>query len=450
MTALPQQEIMLEWLLSHPEAYLAVDAGLGKSRSVLEAISFWKSDCACKGALIIAPKWVASLSWPVEIERWSNLTVANLRTPAGLAAWDRGSADIYLVNFEYLQQFAKRCLAKRKKIPVDVMVVDEISKAKSHESVRIKALLPYRRFFKRFIGLSGTPTPNSCLDLWGQMRLLDGGWRLGDSFHRFRSKYAESDHMGYKWTVTPGSDEMIRAKVKDVMLVLRSQDYMDIPPVTFEDVPVTLPAEALRQYRVMQKKFLTEIEGKEVVSQTAAVLVQKLMQFSSGAVYHGETEEDKGVAVLHDAKVQALGKLHDSIHRKPMLVFTHFRHETNRILKAIPYAQVFDGKNLDAFNAGKIPMLLAHPASLGHGVQCQHICHHVAWFTLGYSSELYVQGCARVARTGQKNPTRIFRLLSDAPIDHAVADVLRVKEAGQSSLKAALSVIHNLKVLSTS
>jgi hypothetical protein len=410
----------------------------------VEALKFWFSDCAIKGALIVAPKWVTCLTWPDEITKWGGLTFANLRTDEGMAAWNNGTADCYLINYDMLQQFTERGLKRRKKLPADVVVWDEISKAKSHESVRIKSFLPYRHLFKKHIGLSGTPQPNSCLDLWAQIRLLDGGRRLGDSFHRFRAKYAESDYMGYKWAILPGSDDMVRDKIRDMMLCLRSEDWMDIPPVTVEDIEVTIPPEALRKYRVMEKDFLTKIGDKEVAAQTAAALVQKLMQFGSGAVYHQDDQEERGTAILHDSKVKALAKLHKSIGYKPLLVFNLFKHEVPRILKEIPYAEVFDGSRLDDWNAGKIKMWIAHPASMGHGIQCQGTCHHVCWFTLGYSNELYIQGNARVARTGQKNPTMIYRLISNCPIDWAVAAVLRSKEDGQSALKSALS---HLKVL---
>lgn len=440
---LPQQSIITDFILAHKEAAIFACPGVGKTRAVIDAVKEMLPDGAIRGVLIIAPLRVALLTWPDELEKWGGLTYANLRTEEGMRAWTEGTADVYLLNYEMLPQFIAKGMKGRKTFPADMVCWDESSKTRSHNSKRIKAFLPYRDKFRRHVGLTGTPQPNSCLDLWGQIRLLDGGKRLGPSFHAFRQRYSTSDYLGFKWEINPGSEEAIQEKIKDMTLVMRGEDWLTIPPVTYEDIEVTLAPDVMRGYKKLQKEMLIEIEKKEVVALSAASLVQKLAQYASGASYH-TTDETRGVVSIHDEKIHALAALHKKIGYAPLLVFTQFIHEQDRIMKAIPQAQIFDGNRLDEWNAGRIPLWLVHPKSAAFGLQMQGSCHHVCWYSLGYSFEDYKQGNARVARTGQKNPTAIYRLIASQTVDWAMVETLRTKESGESALKSALKFIKKL------
>jgi len=367
---LPQQSIITDFILTHKEAAIFACPGLGKTRATLDALKQMLPDGAVRGALIVAPLRVATLTWPDEIDKWGGLTYANLRTAEGIKSWDEGTSDIYLINYESLPQFVAKCLKGRKTLPVDMIVWDESSRVKNPSSKRIKTFLPYREKFKRHVGLTGTPQPNSCLDLWAQIRLLDGGKRLGPSFHAFRQRYATSDFLGYTWEINPGSEEAIREKIKDMTLVMRGEDWLDIPPVEYRDIEITLPPEIMKGYKRLQKDMLIEIEKKEVVALSAASLVQKLAQYASGASYYMD-DTTRDVVHVHDYKIMALDALHKRIGYKPLLVFVQFRHEIDRILKALPKAQLFDGDRLDEWNAGNIPMWVVHPKSAAHGIQCQ-------------------------------------------------------------------------------
>ena len=445
MDPLPQQDLMTEFMLQHDVSAIFADPGLGKSRATIDAIKALKAQGKTRGVLIVAPLRVTTLTWPNEIDKWGGLTYANLRTPQGITAWCEGSADVYLINYEMLPKFVTGCLKGVKSpFPVDMVVWDELSKARNHASSRIKAFLPYRKKFSRHVGLTGTPTPNSVLDLFAQIRLLDGGERLGPAYFAFRNRYAESDFMGYNWTPRPGADESIRERIKDMALVLRSQDWLDIPPVTVEDIDVVLPDDVMKQYKQMQKEMLVEIESSEITALSAASLVQKLSQFASGATYVTDDDGVRTVVPIHKAKTYRLMKLHQSLDHAPMLVFTQFKHEVERIKAEIPWAQEFDESKMVQWNAGEIPMWIAHPKAMAHGLSLQGTCHHVCWFTLGYSNEDYIQGNARIARTGQKNPTTIYRLLATKTVDWAMAETLRSKEDGQSALKDALKHIKTL------
>ena len=442
---LPQQDIMTAYMLENPVAGIFADPGLGKTRATLDAIKALKAEGLVRGVLIVSPVRVTTLTWPDEVAKWGGLTAVNLRTPQGVQAWNDASADIYLINYEMLPKFVATCMKGRKRLPADMVVWDELSKARNPSSTRIRAFLPYRKKFTRHVGLTGTPAPNSDLDLFAPVRLLDGGLRLGPSYFAFRQRYAESDYQGYKWTLRPGASDQIRERIRDMTLVLRAEDWLNIPPVTVEDIDVALPDLVMKQYKQMQKEMLVEINSKEVTALTAAALVQKLAQFASGAVYSTDEDTDtRTVVPVHDVKVKALKELHQSIGRKPMLVYTQFTHETDRIVAEIPGAQKFDEKKVPDWNAGKIPMWVSNPKECGIGLSLQGTCHHVCWFTLGYSNEDYIQSNARIARTGQKNPTTIYRLLATRTVDWAMAEVLRSKEENQASLKDMLRHINVL------
>jgi len=454
---MPQQKIMTDFLIRNAEAAVFACPGLGKSRAVIDALKHLMADGQVRGATVVAPLRVTTLTWPGELEKWGGLTFASLRTEEGVDAWHNGSADVYLINYEMLAtrevtrngvtkaypNFISKCLKKKKSVPGDLLVWDEITRMKSPANKAGKEFMPYRGLFKRHIGLTGTPQPNSCLDLFAQIKLLDGGKRLGTAFSNFRGKYATSDYMGYKWEINPGSQEAIQEAISDMTLVLRDTDYLNIPPVTYEDIDITLSPPELKAYKRFQRDMLAIHEGKEVVALSAATLVQKLSQYASGASYY-MNDETRGVVPIHNHKIKALTALHERIGHRPLLVLTQFQHEVDRILDSVPHAKAFDDRKLDDWNAGKIPMWVAHPKSMSHGLQMQGVCCNVCWFTLGYSWEDYKQANARVARTGQSRPTTIYRLLVADTVDWVQAEVIRGKGEGESALKLALNYIKKL------
>jgi SNF2 family DNA or RNA helicase len=440
----PQQEIMREFLLSHDIAALFVDMGLGKTASVLSALDHLFTDCSSRGALVVSPLRVSLLTWPNEIKKWFPwMKIANLRTKEGLKAWQDGSAQIYLINYEMLQAFCSKHIETGRSFSVDTVIWDEISKAKAHNSKRINAFRPYRKYFKRHWGLTGTPISNSYMDLFAPIRLLDGGERLGKGITAFKERYFDSDYMGWNWTLKPWAKNALHEKIADITLTLKASEYLDIPPMVYQDIEVSLPPDTFKQYKKLEKDSLIELEKSEIVGINAAALVGKLLQFTSGAIY----DEDREVQHIHKHKMAALVELFVRLKKdkKNLLVATQFIHERERILEHFSgYAEVFDGSNLDRWNAGKIPMLIADPRSIGHGINAQEGGHHLCWFTPTYSRELYDQTNARLARMGQTFPTIIYRLLCSGTGDWAVVEALRTKGDEQTGLKAALQGLQTL------
>lgn len=436
---------MREFLLEGDSRLLFSEPGVGKSRPVIETSDYLASGLDITGTLVIAPKRVALLTWPNELEKWSQFGCANLATEAGMAAWRKGSAAWYLINIDRLQQFVEQCLKGKKAIPVSQIVWDECHIIRNPTGKRIKKFMPHRGLFSRHVGMTGTPTPNSPLDLFSQARTLDGGEALGKVWTAFRSQYATSDYMGYTWSLNPGAKEDIYRKISHMTLAMKASEWMDIPPVQIIDIDVALPDDARADYKTLEKEYILELLDGEVVAQTAGVLVGKLRQMTGGAVYHGGEEgTPREVAEIHTAKIEALQKLHDKMEREPLLVFLHYDHERDRIKKAIPYARDFREEDLGKWNAGEISMWLAHPKSAGVGLNLQGPCATVCWFSGTYSSADFSQGNARVARTGQTKPTSIYRLMCPDTIDEAMVETVRRKLDGQNG---ALETLKNMATL---
>jgi len=440
------QTPMIDWLTSNESAGLFVPPGKGKTVVTLKALDDLATCGEAHGALIVAPVRVCSITWPAQVKLWEHsswMRVAHLRTPEGMQAWHDQSADIYLINSELLpnrigQMFPK----KTSPSPVDTLVIDELSLAKNPQSKRFKALRPHLKKFKRRIRLTGTPVPNNYLDLYGQIRLLDDGTRLGSSMTKYKDEwFYPADYMGYTWKLRKGGKEEIDDLLADLCLVQLGEDT-DLPSSSIVDVNVTLPADARKAYRTLEKELLATIADGEVTAPAAATLAGKLLQITSGAVY----DEDRNVLPVHDSKVDALVKLRKQHGSEPMLVLCSFKHESARVLKALPCARMFNEMDMDEWMAGNIPTWVADARSLSHGIDgIQRSCRIAVWMTLTYSQETYQQTNARIIRTGQANETLIYRILSPGTIDDAVAEALRDKSDTQTGLMHALHALQQLK-----
>jgi SNF2 family DNA or RNA helicase len=448
--SVPQQLLSFH-LRENNEAAGFVGCGLGKTAVVLHNLAETFDQGDSKGALVVAPLRVCNLTWPAEVRKWDsvkNLRVANLRTSEGRQKLKDGSADIYLINYDQLQQFREQYLAGRRSLAFDTVVWDELTRAKNHKSKRVNAVRPYfRRHCKRHWGITGTPTPNGLLDLFAQIRLLDGGERLGPAFSEFRKCYFEPvDYDERQWTPKTGSRERIYKRMGDFALTLKSSDWLDIPDVIEEDVELALAPEARTQYEELERELLLLLndERDAIVASNAAVLVNKLLQVASGAVYDAE----KRWHPIHEGKVKAFSRLVKSLGKRPVLVAYQYQHELTRIMKAHPEAVAFNSAKTEAqqmelirrWNAGKIPMLVAHPKSMAHGLNMQDGGSVAIWFTLPWSREDYDQFNARLARRGQDQITEIYRLVTRNTADEIVAESLRSKDEEQTALLDALRI----------
>jgi SNF2 family DNA or RNA helicase len=437
---------MVEHLLANDRAALFVSPGKGKTVVTLTALDTLATCGQFKGALIVAPLRVCSITWPAQVARWAHtswMRVANLRTAEGLAAWHDGTADIYLINSELLPNRLPLMFPKRKTFvcPVDTLVIDELSLAKNPQSKRFKALHKHLGGITRRWGLTGTPIPNNYLDLFMQVKMLDDGKRLGKTYSGFRDEYFfPADYMGYSFKLVTGSKEKIDRRLADLALVMVG-DPTDLPSSSIIDVPATLPTDARRQYKTLEKEMLAEIADGEIAAPSAGVLVNKLLQMTSGAVY----DEDRNVLPVHDSKLEALRTLLDKHKGEPVLILSAFKHESARIIAAIPEARMFDEMLLGEWQAGRIPVWVADPRSLSHGIDgLQKSCRIAIWCSLTYSHETYVQTNARLIRTGQTAETIIYRIIAPGTIDDAVAEALRDKSDTQSGMLHAVRALQRM------
>lgn len=332
--------------------------------------------------------------------------------------------------------------------PADVLVWDELSLYCSPSNQAAKSMVPYLNQFKYIIGLTGTPVPNTYMDLWAQARLLDQGKRLGISFHQFRKTFFTQDRWKkYQWDMKPGMKEVIDQKLSDMFLII-DEDNENLAAACIHDVPVTLPAEAKKQYRQFEKDLLLELkkvdEGKvTIAASSAGTLYLKLQQVLSGSIY----DTDKVAHPIHTAKLDALKAIRKKHPKESILVITKFLHENERILSEIPGSEMFDEKNLPRWIKKEIPMWVSNAKSLSHGIDSlQKSCRIIVWFSLTDSNQDYVQTNARIHRPGQPDETLVYRILVPDTVDDAIAERLREKDDTEKSF---MNVLRNLQKLRT-
>jgi SNF2 family DNA or RNA helicase len=444
----PYQKEARDYLLSHRKAQLWVGMGLGKTVVTLDAFDTLRGYGEGRRMLVVAPLRVATLTWPHEVGKfYSHLNIAYV--PRNWAALTDPRWHILTVNYEQLPNLAKRMQASCDVIPFDIVVYDEATKAKGYHGPRskggerIKAWLRATDHlnFRRW-SLTGTPIPNSYLELWGQVALLDPVL-LGRSWTQYRDTLFDSDYMGWEWTLKKDSEAYILEKIKPFTLVQKSSDYLDVADTVLEDIELTLSDEARGIYRALETELIATLykTDKDVVAANRAVLVGKLLQLTGGAMY----DNDKIVQEIDSTKVDAVVKLVKKMPKENILIFCAYKHEYSRLAKALgPSAEVF-GEHLDQverWNKGMIRYLIAHPASAGHGLNLQDGGRTIVWFTLPHSRESYDQANARLCRRGQVQVPLIYRLLTKDTIDEAVAETLRCRGKVQNEL---LDVVKNLK-----
>lgn len=439
----------LEHILQHPKAGLFLDMGLGKTATTLTAIKHLVYDeLEVNKVLIIAPKRVAESVWDAEIDKWEHLKALRISKVIGtekqrLSAL-KTKADIYIIGRDnvvwLIGQYGGLML------PFDWVVIDELSSFKNHQSIRFKALKKVIPSVPRVTGLTGTPAPNGYIDLWAQLYLMDRGERLGQTITAYRERYFTKNYSGWGYDIKGYATEAINEKIKDICISMKKEDYLDMPQAIVNDIRVKFPEALMKKYKEFEKEavldYLESLQDtdSEISALNAAGLRSKLLQFANGAVY----DEDKNVHEIHDLKLQALEEIIDEANGKPVLVAWSFQHDRDRILKKFKNAvQLKTDKHIKDWNAGKIPIMLMHPASGGHGLNLQAGGHIIAWYGLNDSLELYEQFNARLDRQGQKETVVINRLIVPGTEDISVANNLSKKNKTQAGLMEAVKALVN-------
>lgn len=437
------QQHAIRKILDLPAVGLFLDMGMGKTICALTAIvELLYNWFEVVKVLIIAPKRVAEDTWSREINKWEHTKHLRIAKALGTAKQRisalESSADIYVINRENVEWLVNYY---GKNWPFDMVVIDELSSFKSSKARRFRALRKVRPFIKRIVGLTGTPAPNGLIDLWPQLYLLDQGERLGKTVTGYRDRYFEAGRRDprrgivFEWNPKPGAEEAIYEKISDICISMQAKDYLELPERVNNIIPVTLPAAARAKYEQLERDLLLPFAESDVVADTAAVLSNKLLQMANGAVY----DENREVKHIHDVKLEALEDVIEAANGKPVLVYYAYRHDRARIKTKFKKARFLDTeKDIADWNDGKIELLLAHPASAGHGLNLQAGGHIIVWFGLTWSLELYQQGNARLDRQGQQHSVIVHHLVAEGTIDEDVMKAIEGKAVGQEALLEAV------------
>ena len=440
------QQYAIQFLTEHPVAALLLDMGLGKTVTTLTAINELLFDrFEIRRVLVIAPLRVARDTWSAEIEKWEHLKHLKYSVAVGTPAERRQAlhtkTDICILNRENISW-----LVEESGIPFDfdMLVIDELSGFKNHQTKRFKALMKVRPKVKRIVGLTGTPSSNGLMDLWAEFRLLDMGQRLGRFIGQYRTAYFQPDKRNgmvvYSYKPLPQAEKQIYDKISDITISMKAIDYLQMPELLLTEVSVRLSKQERERYQQLKQELVLDLPDGEITANNAASLSNKLSQLANGAVY-----DDTGAVIpIHSRKLDALEDLMEAANGKPVLVAYWFKHDLERIQERlrklnVSYQEIQSSDSIRNWNAGRLQVGLLHPASAGHGLNLQAGGNVLVWFGLTWSLELYQQTNARLWRQGQQSETVVIQhLITKGTIDERILKALTQKEQTQTALMQAV------------
>jgi SNF2 family DNA or RNA helicase len=445
-------------IISRRNVILAAEMATGKTAATLTAVRRLLNEFVVRRVLIVAPKLVAEQVWPEEIASWKHLKALRYSVVTGtpkqrMAALARKS-EIDIINRENLA-WLWRTLGP-KKWPYDMIVYDESSRLKAGKK-RTKGgektgprlsefgTLAHARHKANYVVLlTGTPSPKGLIDLWGQAYICDLGKRLGATRQQFLDRWFDSDYMGWKYTPKKFAKRQIMELLSDIMIGMRTADYVDLPPIVYNVRKVRLSAKIMKAYRQFERELVSEAYDLEAVSR--GVLANKLIQFANGSVYRLDEDYDppkKRVVKIHDAKLDALESIIEEANGRPILLAYGYKHDRNAIKKRFPFAvDVKDDPNWKKkWDSGEIRLLIAHPASIGHGLNLQYGGNIAVWYGLTWDLELYQQFNKRLHRPGQKAKTVfIHHIIAEGTADEDAMQAMQAKAATQDDITEVIRV----------
>lgn len=444
----PYQERALEHIINNEYCALFLDCGLGKTVTTLTAIKELLDNCIISNALVIAPKKVTQVTWSDEIKNWKHLQGLTISVIDGTAKQRRkamaAKADIYAVSRDNIVWLVMECGGV--KLPYDMVVIDELSSFKNHASKRFRAMRKVRKFIPRVVGLTGTPAPNGLIDLFAQMYLIDEGQRLGKTVTAYRDRFfrpgKRNGDIVYTYELKAPQNEteqQISDLISDITISMTAEDYLKMPDKIMLYDYVDLAPKVLALYHDFEKEQILELINSDepISAASAAALSNKLQQFANGAIYDAE----QNVKDLHDEKLDKLEELVEAANGEPVLIAYSYKHDLERImqkLKAYRPVKLEKPEHITDWNAGKIPVLVTHPASAGHGLNLQKGGHNIIWFGNTWSLELYQQFNARLYRQGQGKPVTIHHIVTRGTIDEKIIKSLDGKRETQDGLMESI------------
>jgi len=446
----PYQKFCVDFIEEHPNCGVFLDMGLGKTIISLTAISHLLYDSyEVSRVLIIAPLRVARDTWVAELDKWEHLKGLRMEriigTPKERVAALGRKAEMYIINRENVEWLVKHYAGR--KLPFDMLVIDELSSFKNSKAKRFLALKKVLPQFSRVVGLTGTPAPNGLEDLWPQVFLLDRGVRLGRTMKSYLDMFFDTPNswLPYKHELKPSAEEEIYRRLGDICVSMRATDHLQMPERVDNIVELTMSAREEKLYRQMEKDMLLPYADGDVLALNAASLAGKLLQLANGAVY----DEFHNVRTIHDRKLDALEDLIEAANGKPLLVMYTYQHDLKRIQERFGkygpenpdgVRELKTASDMTDWNEGRIKVAVTQPASTGHGLNLQYGGSTIVWFGLNWSLELYEQANARLWRQGQNQTVIIHHLVTKGTMDEQVMKALHDKAADQNALMAAVKV----------
>lgn len=442
------QERGVSHIIDNEYCALFLDMGLGKTVTTLTAIKELLDNCIISNALVIAPKKVTQVTWSDEIKNWEHLQGLTISVIDGTAKQRReamaAKADIYAVSRDNIVWLVLEHGGV--KLPYDMVVIDELSSFKNHASKRFRAMRKVRKFIPRVVGLTGTPAPNGLIDLFAQMYLIDEGQRLGKTVTAYRDRFfrpgKRNGDIVYTYELKAPQNEtekQISDLISDITISMTAEDYLKMPDKIMLYDYVDLAPKVLAMYRDFEKEQILELINSDepISAASAAALSNKLQQFANGAIYDAE----RNVKDIHDDKLDKLEELVEAANGEPVLIAYSYKHDLERImqkLKAYKPVKLEKPEHIADWNAGKIPVLITHPASAGHGLNLQKGGHNIVWFGNTWSLELYQQFNARLYRQGQGKPVTIHHIVTRGTIDEKIIKSLDGKRETQDGLMESI------------
>ena len=424
------QKQLIAFADKHPKCGFFLDMGGGKTISTLTSISDNIYSHSVTKVLIVAPLRVANSVWHTEIANWKHTQHLSCSICTGTETQRidglRKQADIYIINRENIVWLVDRY---KKKWPFDMVVIDESSSFKNQSTKRFKAFRKVLPYIDRTILLTGTPAPNGLMDLWSQLFILDKGERLGKTITAFRNRWFNKDYFGYSYEPKDFADEQIHKAIGDITINVKIPKYNERIDIIRK---ACFPKKLLKNYKAFKNQFVLELQKATIEATTAATLSNKCLQYCNGALY----DEDGSTHQLHDIKIDMLKEVVEETQGENLLVAYNYKSDLAKLQKHFPKATVL-GKYprvIEDWNNGKIEMMLAHPASAGHGLNLQKGGSICVWFGLTWSLELYQQFVARLDRQGQKETVRNIHLVIEEGIDMDVMEAIANKALTQREL----------------
>ena len=440
------QEYAVKFIEEHKIAALLIDMGLGKTITTLTAINNLIYDLfEVRKVLIIAPLRVARDTWSAEVQKWDHLKYLRYSVAVGTAeeriAALKADADIYVINRENVQWLIEQSGVA---FDFDMVIIDELSSFKNHQSKRFKALMKVRPKVKRIVGLTGTPASNGLMDLFAEFKLLDMGERLGRFIGQYRNEYFKPDkqngYIVYSYKPLPDTEERIYEKISDITVSMKAVDHLKMPELISNEYMVKMSEAEKEKYKELKDELILEVQDTEITAANAAALSNKLCQMSNGAIY----DDDNNIIPIHSRKLDALEDIIESANGKPVLVAYWFKHDRMRITErlskiGIVYQEIKSAQSIKNWNSGKLQVALIHPASAGHGLNLQTGGNFLVWFGLTWSLELYQQTNARLWRQGQQSETVIIQhIITKSTVDEKILKALTEKDKTQTALMSAV------------